>query len=111
MVLYATRSVKRITMEWDQCAGRIAPKVSVMTVHSVPNRSLMVVEQEALANVTTVKSGVSSGTPNASPASTTWRAASAHQTVHQTLAQTLVSLARRSHTAELQEHPSGVHLD
>ena len=111
MVLSATPSAKRVTMELDQCAGRIALMVSEMMVHSVPNRNLMVVEQEASRNVTTVRSGVSSGIPNARPASTTWRAASVHQTVHRTLVQILVSLARRSHMEEPQESLFSVHLN
>ena len=111
MVLSATPSVKRVTMELDQCAGRIVLMVSEMMVHSVPNRNLMVAEQEVSSIATTVRSGVSSGTQNARKASTTWRVAYVHQTVHRTLVQILVSLARRSHMEEPQESLFSAHLN
>ena len=98
-------------MELGQFAGRIAQEISVTMEHTVANRSLMDVVQEAPSIVTTARSGDYSGTPSAGQTTTMWRAAPAHQTVHRIFLMTLVSLVRKIDTDEPLEIPWDVSLE
>lgn len=64
-------------------AGSTAPAISVTMAHSATNQTHMDVEQALLTNVTTVRSGVLSGTLNVVITSTTLHAACAPLTARQ----------------------------
>ena len=72
-----------VTMVLVPSAGSTAPAISVTMAHSATNQTHMDVEQALLTNVTTVRSGVLSGTLSVVTTSTTLHAACAPLTALQ----------------------------